>query len=285
MTPSSSSGPLPQLPPTASAPHARRATTACSGETPIIVWPRVSKVIVAMSGIAGATRRTPSIAALISLEVGHRLDPDQVHAAGHERGRLLGEDVDRLVVVERAERGHDLAARADVAGHERAWPPAGVDLGAEEDRGGPVELVDAVLEAVQPEPEAVAAERVGEQDPRTGLEVAAMDPADDLGLGQVPDLGRVAELETGREEHRAHRPVGEDRSALVEQGLPALRPRRRRRRTGGRPRPGRPAGRPQPSPCHAGRPGRRRRSRAGRVVVSGRSGSWESASVVSVPAA
>src|SRR6185369_11538445 len=52
------------------------------------------------------------------LEVGHRLDPDQVDATGHERGGLLGEDVDRLVIVERAGRGEDRTARADIAGHE-----------------------------------------------------------------------------------------------------------------------------------------------------------------------
>ena len=67
MTGISSSGPFPQLPPTASAPQASSAATACSGETPIIVWPRVSNVIVAMSAMPGDARRTPSIAALISL--------------------------------------------------------------------------------------------------------------------------------------------------------------------------------------------------------------------------
>ena len=61
-----SSGPLPQLPPTASTPRAVSASTACSGETPIIVWPRVSKVMVAMTGVSGAARRTPSMAAVIS---------------------------------------------------------------------------------------------------------------------------------------------------------------------------------------------------------------------------
>ena len=66
MTGMSSSGPFPQLPPTASAPHPARASTASSGETPIIVWPRVSKVIVATSAIPGEAWRTPSIAALIS---------------------------------------------------------------------------------------------------------------------------------------------------------------------------------------------------------------------------
>ena len=53
-------------------------------------------------------------------EIGHRLDPDQVHAARDERRRLLGEDVDGLVVLERPGRSHDRPGRADVAGDERA---------------------------------------------------------------------------------------------------------------------------------------------------------------------
>ena len=51
----------------ASAPHAVSDATAASGETPIIVWPRVSNVIVVISAIPGDTRRTPSMAALISV--------------------------------------------------------------------------------------------------------------------------------------------------------------------------------------------------------------------------
>ena len=43
--------------------QAASAATACSGETPIIVWPRVSNVIVAITGMSGDTRRTPSTAA------------------------------------------------------------------------------------------------------------------------------------------------------------------------------------------------------------------------------
>ena len=63
MTGTSSSGPLPQLPPTAAAPASSSAAAACSGVTPIIVWPRVSKLIVAMTGISGAASFAPWIAA------------------------------------------------------------------------------------------------------------------------------------------------------------------------------------------------------------------------------
>ena len=58
-------------------------------------------------------------------------------------GGLLVEDVDRLGVRQRPERLDDLAGRPDVAGDERV--PAGrVDLGTEQDRRGPVQLVDRV---------------------------------------------------------------------------------------------------------------------------------------------
>ena len=86
MTATISSGPLPQLPPTASAPQAVSAATACSGETPIIVCPRVSKVIVAISGTRGETSRTPSIAArtssrsdIVSIQI--RSTPPAINAA------------------------------------------------------------------------------------------------------------------------------------------------------------------------------------------------------------
>ena len=154
-------------------------------------------------------------------QVGHRLDPDQVDAAGHERRRLLGEDVDRLVVLERPGRRQDRAARPDVAG-DQGVASGRIDLVAQEDRGGLVELGDPVLETVQAEPHPVATERVGHEDLRPGVEVAAMDPPDDVGLRQVPDFGRVAEHQAVGEEHRAHRTVGDDRPVRGDQVAPAL---------------------------------------------------------------
>ena len=200
--------------------QAASAATACSGETPIIVWPRVSNVIVAMIGIPAETWRTPRIAAPISdrcdiVSIQITSTPPAISAAACSAKTSTASSSD-----ERPERRHDLAGRPDVAGDER--PPTGrVDLGPEEDRRRPVQLGDPVLEAVQPEPQPVAAERVRHDDPRAGLEIAALDPPDDLGLADVPDLGRIAELEPRREQHRAHRPVGEDRAALGQQGAPA----------------------------------------------------------------
>ena len=216
MTGVSSSGPLPQLPPKAWTPSASSAAAAASGETPIIVWPRVSKVIVAMIGIDGSAARTPSMAAVISARSDIVSIQMQSTPPAASEARLLGEAGHCLVVLERAERRHDQAARPDVAGHERR--AAGrVDLGAQQDGGGPVQLVDAILVAREAEPEAIAAEGVGEQDAGTGVEVAAMDAAHDVRVGQVPDLRRIAELEAGLEEHRAHRAVGEDGATAVEE--------------------------------------------------------------------
>ena len=62
----SSAGPRPQLPPIATAPSALRSFAACSGLTPIIVWPWVSKLIVTTIGTPGAAWRAPSTAASTS---------------------------------------------------------------------------------------------------------------------------------------------------------------------------------------------------------------------------
>ena len=261
----SSSGPLPQLPPTASAPHAVSEATACSGLTPIIVWPRVSKVIVVMSAIPGDDAPDALDGGLDLAQVGHRLDPDQVDPARHEGGGLLGEDVDRLVVVERAGRGEDRAARTDVARDERV--AAGrVDLAAQEDRRGLVELRDTVLQPVQAEAHAVATERVGHEDLRPGVEVAAVDAPDDVGLGQVPDLGRVTEQQAVGEQHRAHRAVGDDRPVRRDELAPArtrgpaIGPQALRRGPGTRPdrtAPVRPTGSGGPVSVSCWRPSRR----------------------------
>ena len=180
------------------------------------MYPRVSNVIVATRAIAGATPTHAFDGGLDLVEVGHRLDPDEVHPAGDQRGRLLPEDIDGDLVVERAEWGDDLAARPDVAGDERR-AARGVDLRAGEDRGGPVQLVDALAQAVEPEAQTVATERVGHDDLRPGGEIAALDAPDHLGLGEVPDLRRIAELQPVGEEHGPHRAVGHDRGAVGQQ--------------------------------------------------------------------
>ena len=63
---SNSSGPLPQLAPSAVTSNSLRVSSACSGLTPIIVRPLVSNVMVVMIGISGAARRQPSTAARTS---------------------------------------------------------------------------------------------------------------------------------------------------------------------------------------------------------------------------
>ena len=77
------SGPLPQLPPTAAAPASSRASAARSGETPIMVWPRVSKLIVAITGTSGAASRALDRGDRLG-DVAHRLDPHDVDAGRGE---------------------------------------------------------------------------------------------------------------------------------------------------------------------------------------------------------
>ena len=154
------------------------------------------------------------------LEIGHRLNPDDVHATGDQGGRLLGKDIDGLVEIEAPERHHDRAGRADVAGHQGVGP-GGLDLGSEQQCRHLVELRNAVLVAVQAHTKAIAAERVGQHDAGTGVEIAPMNTPDHVRLGQVPELGRITELETGREQHGAHGAIGERRCAGVQNRVPA----------------------------------------------------------------
>ena len=66
-----------------------------------------------------------------------------------------------------------------------------------------------------------------------------MDLADEIGLGEVPDLGRIAELEAVGEQHRAHRAVGDDRAGSTRRVRASAHSRRRRRHATARRCPGR----------------------------------------------
>ena len=126
-----------------------------------------------------------------------------------------------VIALERAKGRHDLAAGPDVPGDEGI--AAGCrDLGTQQDRGRPVEVHDLVLEAMQREAQAVRTERVREQDPGARVEVAAVDAADHVGMGEVPGLGCVARGQARREQHRPHRAVGEDGFAARKQRAEAV---------------------------------------------------------------
>ena len=155
------------------------------------------------------------------LEIGHRLDPDNIDTTGDKRRGLLREDIDRLVEIERPDRHHDRARRADIARDERIGS-GGFHLRPEQKGGHLVELRDPVLVAVQAHPQAVAAERVGQQDPRPGIEIAAVDAPDDVGLGQVPELRRIAEREPRGEQHRPHRTVGKRGRPGLDRRVPSV---------------------------------------------------------------
>ena len=82
------------------------------------------------------------------LERRHGLDPDHVGAAFLQPLDLLDEDLDRLVLGERAERREQVAGRPDRARHHHR-PPCCVGDGAGILRGEAVQFACAVLEAVQ----------------------------------------------------------------------------------------------------------------------------------------
>ena len=189
--------------------------------TPIIVWPRVSKVIVVTRAMPGAARRTPSMAALISLRsdivsIQMRSTPPATSDAACSRKTSTASSYSSVP------SGATISPLGPMSPATSAVPAGGVGprRGA---RMAAVRLSSSTRSRrpCRRKPQPVAAERVGQQDARAGVEVAALDAPDDVRVGQVPDLGRIAELEAGREQHRAHRAVGEDRAALVEHGAEA----------------------------------------------------------------
>ena len=104
----------------------------------------------------------------------------------------------------------------------RASPTGRGDLRPEEHGGGAVDLRHPALQVVHAKARPVGPERVGHHDPRAGIQVAPVDAPHDVRSVEVPDLGRVAELEAGGEEHGAHRAIRKDRAALIQERLPTV---------------------------------------------------------------
>jgi hypothetical protein len=139
----------------------------------------------------------------------HRLDPDHVGATGDQRVDLLAKDRHRVVLAERAEGLEQLAG--------------GSDGSRDDDRVRCVvgELRDAPFGAVQPEPAAGSAERVGEDDLGPGVHEALMQFHDAFRVLRVPQLRRVAGFE-------AHAEVVGPGGAVGQHGLAALEKLRQR---------------------------------------------------------
>ncbi len=72
-----------------------------------------------------------------------------------------------------------------------------------------VQRNDPILQIVELEAERIPTERIGQHQIRTGVDVAPMNCAHSLGVGQVPHFGRVARFEPEREQAGSHRTVGE----------------------------------------------------------------------------
>ena len=119
------------------------------------------------------------------------LDQDRVDAAGDQPAALLGERRFQRIVGDVAE-ARQLGARPDAA-HHPAMPPVGEafrrfprQLGSDL-----VDLEGAVLQPELAQRDRGAAEGVGLHHVGAGLEIAAVDVADEVGAGQVQHLGAV----------------------------------------------------------------------------------------------
>ena len=204
-----SAGPLPQLAPITRTPRPAIAASAFTGETPIIVWKCVSKLIVTTAGKPAS--RAPSTAACTSssalmVSISAKSTPPALSDL-----RLLGERRARAVRRQEAERLHQLAGRAHGTGHQ-----AVAGRFAREPRAGLVELGEAVLEPVERQAVARAAERVGRDEVAAGIDIRAVNREDDVGPLCVPALRRAVR-EAGLVQHRAHGTVAEHEAAALDQ--------------------------------------------------------------------
>ena len=138
----------------------------------------------------------------------HRLDPGHVHAAPPQPLGLLGEGVDRFGVGALSEWLQNVAGGTHGAGDDdRALRPirdTARDCGARF-----VDFSRTVSEAVQREPVAIRAERVGEDDVGTRRDHVLVDGLDPGRFVEVPALAGGAAGQSQVEQVRAHGAVGE----------------------------------------------------------------------------
>ena len=146
----------------------------------------------------------------------HRLDPGDVGTACDEPFDLLAEGGNGTIVGKAAQRSEQLPRRSHRPGDDdRPFRRVGYLAGDRRCRLG--QLEHSVLDAVQPEPVAIAAERIGEDDVGAGVDEALVEPGDDLRAVDVPELRRLARLQAQLEVVRPSRPVGKDNLASGQQ--------------------------------------------------------------------
>jgi hypothetical protein len=135
------------------------------------------------------------------------LEQDQIDAGDHQRVDLLGQRHPRAppLALGRDREAH--AGGPDRAGHVGA---AGGALAGQLDRGL-VERRHLIGEAVAGQRDAVGAEGVGLDHLGAGVDVVAVDPRDQVGLGDHQLVVAAGVQHAAIVEQRAHRAVEQDR--------------------------------------------------------------------------
>ena len=156
---------------------------------------------------------------------GHGLDPQHVDPAFGQGAGLLGEGVGAVVDGEWTQRVIKLAGRAHGSGHDHLATLFLLRLvgDAAGDAGGlAVDLAHPVLEIVQLQPVARAAERVGQEQVRAGIDEGLMQRLDPIRMVEIPHLRRVAGHQPSREQIGAGGPIRHQEGAAVQELLEAV---------------------------------------------------------------
>ncbi len=147
------------------------------------------------------------------VEVGERLEDEEVDAAFGETFHLLPEDRASFVLARRPVRLEANAQRSDGAGDERA-PIGGF---ARDGRGGPIQLSHLILQPVLHELDPVRAEAVRLDDVGAGLHVLRMNVTHELGRADVQLVVALVDEHALAVQHRPHRAVEDDDRFRVEE--------------------------------------------------------------------
>ena len=148
---------------------------------------------------------------------GHRLQHQQINAALRECANLLGKCRPRFFKRNLAQRLYLYADRAHGAGHIGLRGLLITDLirrlpgnfGARN-----IYVMHFVLQAVPLQPKSIAAEGVGLDDLRAGLQIFLMDGANQIGLRQVQFVVTTMNEHTAFVQHGAHGAVAKNASCL-----------------------------------------------------------------------
>ena len=148
-------------------------------------------------------------------QIAHCFDEDKIGAARGQGRGLLGKNGGGLLQSQFAQGFDQLPGRPHTGGHQSAHRVGHLRGQA---HTGFVEFGHPVLQIMQLQPSRCAAEGVGGDDIRAGVQIALIDGLHRFGLLHIPEFGRAAVGQPGLLEHCAHCAVAHQQATRLQPG-------------------------------------------------------------------